>query len=92
MNAAGGINGHEIKLTQLDNAGDSSKSSANATQLITANGVNAIFGQTLSSNCSAAQPIDDRYQVPIACFSVAQKDPYVFSMGFDASRVGTAMF
>jgi ABC-type branched-subunit amino acid transport system substrate-binding protein len=91
VNASGGIDGHKIKLTKLDNAGDSSQSSASATQLVTADNVDAIFGQTLSSDCLAAQPIDDRYQVPIACFSVAEKNPYVFNLGYDASRAGGAM-
>jgi len=91
VNASGGINGHKIKLTQLDNAGDASQSATVATQLITADSVDAIFGQTLSTDCSAAQPVDDRYQVPIACFSVAAKNPYVFSLGFDDSRVSGAM-
>ena len=91
VNASGGINGHKIKLTQLDNAGDASQSATVATQLITADSVDAIFGQTLSTDCSAAQPIDNHYQVPIACFSVAAQNPYVFGLGFDDSRVSGAM-
>jgi branched-chain amino acid transport system substrate-binding protein len=91
VNAKGGINGHKIKLTELDNAGDSSQSSAVATQLITADNVDAIFGQTLSSDCSAAQPAVVRYQVPMACFSVAQFSPYVFNLGYDDGLASGAM-
>src|SRR5215813_548193 len=42
VNAKGGINGHQIELTSLDDAGDQSRAAANATQLATVNNVNAI--------------------------------------------------
>jgi branched-chain amino acid transport system substrate-binding protein len=81
VNAAGGINGHKIKLTILDSAGDSSRTATNATQLATSDKVDAIFGNTLSSDCSAATPVVVRYKVPMACLSVDQNSPWVYGLG-----------
>ncbi|TDC57440.1 ABC transporter substrate-binding protein [Actinomadura sp. KC345] len=92
VNAAGGINGHKIKLTSLDNGGEQARAAANATQLATASKVNAMFGNVLSSNCSAAQPVAERYEVPMGCISVAEPNPYVFSIGPDNTRAASAMF
>ncbi|MFI0350089.1 ABC transporter substrate-binding protein [Actinomadura sp. 9N407] len=92
VNTAGGINGHKIKLTSLDNGGEQSRSAANATQLATARQVNAIFGHVLSSNCSAAQPIAARNKVPLACVSAAEHHPYVFSIGPDNARAAAPLF
>jgi len=92
VNAGGGINGHKIELTSLDNAGEQSRAAANATQLATVNNVNAIFGHTLSANCSAAQPIVERYKIPMACLSLAAPSRYLFSMGPDNARAADALF
>ncbi|MEU5879174.1 ABC transporter substrate-binding protein [Spirillospora sp. NPDC047279] len=92
VNAAGGINGHKIKLTALDNGGEQSRAAANTTQLATARQVNAIFGNVLSANCSAAQPIAVRNKVPLACISVAEPNPYVFSIGPDNARAAQPLF
>jgi branched-chain amino acid transport system substrate-binding protein len=81
VNAAGGINGHKITLTVLDSAGDSSRTATNATQLATSDKVDAIFGNTLSSDCSAATPVVVRYKVPMACLSVDQNSPFVYGLG-----------
>lgn len=92
VNAEGGINGHKIKLTVLDDGGDQSRAAANATQLATVDGVNAIFGHALSANCSAAQPIAERNRIPMACLSVAATSPYVFNMGPDNARAAETLF
>ncbi|MFF5257932.1 ABC transporter substrate-binding protein [Actinomadura viridis] len=92
VNAAGGINGHKIKLTALDNGGEQSRAAANTTQLATAGKVNVIFGNVLSSNCSAAQPIAVRNKVPLACVSAAESNPYVFNIGPDNARAATPLF
>ncbi|UMG91305.1 ABC transporter substrate-binding protein [Nocardioides sp. TF02-7] len=91
VNAAGGIDGHEIELVALDNAGDASRTATNATQLATAEEVNAMFGFVLSANCSAATPVAERYQVPLACMSLAEENDYAFSLGADNTRGATAM-
>jgi len=80
-NAAGGINGHKLKLTSLDNAGDTARAATNATELATADNVIATFGGSLDADCTAATTAAERYKVPEACLSVAQTSPYVFSLG-----------
>jgi len=92
VNAQGGINGHKIELTALDNAGEQSRAAANATQLATANKVNAIFGYSVSASCAAVQPIAERYKVPTACLSVAEHSPYIYNLGADNARAADAMF
>jgi branched-chain amino acid transport system substrate-binding protein len=92
VNAQGGINGHKIQLTSLDSAGEAARSAANATQLVTVNKVNAIFGHSLSSNCAAAQPIAERYKVPMACLSVAEPSPWLFNLGPDNAGAAPALY
>jgi branched-chain amino acid transport system substrate-binding protein len=91
VNATGGIDGHKIKLVSLDDAGDSSTAAANATQLATADGADAIFGHVDPANCSAAQPIIQRDQVPMACLSVGSPSSYVYSLGADDSYAAGAL-
>ncbi|UMG91306.1 ABC transporter substrate-binding protein [Nocardioides sp. TF02-7] len=81
VNDDGGIDGHPIELTSLDNAGDAARSATNATQLATSEGVNAMFGFVLSANCSSATPVVERHRVPLACLSVAEPNDYVYSLG-----------
>jgi len=81
VNAAGGINGHKISLTVLDNAGEQSEAATNATQLATSDNVDAMFGGILSADCTAATPFVVRYKIPMACLSVDQQSPYVFNLG-----------
>ncbi|SKB06192.1 ABC transporter substrate-binding protein [Aeromicrobium choanae] len=91
VNKDGGIDGHEIDLTSVDNAGDSSRSATNATQLITSDEVSAMFGFVLSANCSAATPVVERYTVPLACLSVAESSDYVYNLGPNSARMGGAL-
>lgn len=81
VNAAGGINGHKITVTVLDNAGQQSQAATNATQLATSTGVDAMFGGVLSADCSAATPVAVRYKVPMGCLSVDTQNPYVYNLG-----------
>ncbi|WP_370615284.1 ABC transporter substrate-binding protein [Mumia sp. Pv 4-285] len=91
VNADGGINGHKIELVTLDNAADASRTATNTTQLATADEVNAIFGFVLSANCSAGTPVAERYEVPLACMSLAEANDYAFSLGADNTKAGSAM-
>ena len=91
VNAAGGINGHPIKLTSLDNAGDQSRAATTATQLVTSDKVDAVLGNTLSSDCTAAQPIVERNKVPMACLSVDSPSPWVYNLGPDNTQAAGAM-
>lgn len=91
VNADGGIDGNQIELTSLDNAGDASRSATNATQLATSEQVNAMFGFVLSANCAAATPVVERHQVPLACLSVAEQSEYVYSLGPNNTRAAGAL-
>lgn len=86
VNADGGIDGHKIDLTIVDSGGDAARAATNTTQLATSKGVNAIFGNTLSANCSAATPNAVKYKVPMACLSVAEPGEWVYSMGPNNAR------
>jgi branched-chain amino acid transport system substrate-binding protein len=92
VNAAGGINGHKIDLTVLDNAGEQSEAATNATQLATTTNVDAMFGGVLSSDCSAATPVAVRYKVPVGCLSVDQDSPYVYSLGAANQTAASPLF
>jgi branched-chain amino acid transport system substrate-binding protein len=81
VNAAGGINGHKIDLTILDSAGDSSRTATNATQLATSDKVDAIFGNILSEDCTAATPVVTRYKIPMACYAVSENSPWAYEAG-----------
>lgn len=91
VNAGGGIDGHKIEVTALDNAGDSSRSATNATQLATSSEINAMFGFVLSANCSAATSVVERYKVPLACLSVAEGSDYVYNLGPNSTRMAGAL-
>lgn len=91
VNASGGIDGHKIELVALDNAGDASRAATNATQLVTADKVNAMFGFVLSADCSAATPVGERYKVPLACIALAEQNPYAYNLGADNTRAGGAV-
>lgn len=81
VNAAGGIDGHEVEIVALDTAGDAARAATNTTQLATSNKVVGIIGHTLSANCSASTPNAERYKIPMACLSVAEPNEWVFSLG-----------
>jgi branched-chain amino acid transport system substrate-binding protein len=86
LNASGGINGHKVDLTVLDDAGDPTRGAANTTQLITQQGVSAIIGYTISNICAAAAPIAQSSKVPLVCQSLPDNllypaQDYLFSEG-----------
>ena len=83
VNASGGIDGKKIKYIKLDDAANASQASTDQTQLITADKAIAVFGSTLSTDCTAETPIAARYQVPTACLSVETANPYIYSYGAD---------
>ncbi|HWH96920.1 MAG TPA: ABC transporter substrate-binding protein [Pseudolysinimonas sp.] len=92
VNADGGIDGHPIELVILDSAGDASRAATNTAQLATASEVSGIFGNSLSSACTASTPNAERYEVPMACLSVAEPNEWVFSLGpYNPTVAGPAL-
>jgi branched-chain amino acid transport system substrate-binding protein len=63
VNKAGGIGGHKVELTALDDASDPTKGVANAKQLTQQDGVSAIF-VFLSNVIVAAAPVIKETQTP----------------------------
>jgi branched-chain amino acid transport system substrate-binding protein len=86
LNASGGINGHKVDLTVLDDAGTPTRGAANTTQLITQQGVSGVIGYTISNICAAGAPIAQSSQVPLVCQSLPDNllypaQDYLFSEG-----------
>lgn len=68
VNAEGGIEGHKIELSTLDQgATGSGQATANVTQLATSDHVSAILGMLISNDCTAAAPVAARYETPLIC-------------------------
>lgn len=75
VNAAGGVNGHKISLTALDQGNPGSgQATANVTQLVTQDHVSAILGMLISNDCGAVAPVAERYQTPLICQRAALSD------------------
>jgi branched-chain amino acid transport system substrate-binding protein len=85
INSKGGINGHKVNVTYLDDASDVTRGTANTTQLITANNVSAMGGYLLSNVCGAAAVLANSHKVPINCSAVSDDllqpvQPYVYTV------------
>ncbi|WP_148573845.1 ABC transporter substrate-binding protein [Nocardioides caldifontis] len=84
VNSQGGIDGHKVDVTYLDDASDLTRGTANTTQLMTVDRVSAIGGYILSNVCGAAGAIADANKVPINCATVTDDlmdpvQPYVYT-------------
>ena len=84
VNDHGGVNGHQVNVSVLDDAGDISTATANATQSIAENHVSVTVGYLLSNACGAAATIATAQQVPIICSALPQNllvpvHPYIYS-------------
>jgi branched-chain amino acid transport system substrate-binding protein len=85
VNASGGIHGHKIKVTVLDQGNPGSgQAASNVTQLATQDNVSAILGQSISNDCASVISLATKYTTPLLCERVPTTDlspvqPYVFS-------------
>ena len=84
VNSHGGVNGHPVNVTVLDDAADVSTAGANVTQLIASDHVSAISGWLLSNACGAAATIATADTTPVLCSAVGSNlitpvHPYVYS-------------
>ena len=83
-NAHGGVNGHPVKVTALDDAADVSTAGANMTQLVVSDHVSVVAGWLLSNACGAAATIAAADTTPVLCSAVGSNlinpvHPYVYS-------------
>src|SRR6266516_1453067 len=63
INAAGGVNGHPIRVTYVDPQSDPTQASQMATQLIQTDKVDVLMGAVLSSECLVVQQLVAKLQV-----------------------------
>lgn len=75
VNATGGVNGHKIDLTALDQGNPGSgQATANVIQLATQDHVSAILGMLISNDCDSVAAVAERYQTPLVCQRAALSD------------------
>jgi branched-chain amino acid transport system substrate-binding protein len=84
VNAAGGVDGHKIKLIALDQgAVGSGRASANILQLATADHASAVLGMLISNDCTGAAAAAATNKIPLLCQHAAVSNvvppaPYLF--------------
>lgn len=65
INAAGGVNGKQVKLITYDDKGDSKEAGNAVTRLITQDKVTAVLGEVASSLSLAGGAVCQQYKVPM---------------------------
>lgn len=63
LNAAGGVNGHQLALTTVDDQGSVNLSTAGFKKLATSDKVAVIVGPGISATAKAVAPLADQYKV-----------------------------
>jgi branched-chain amino acid transport system substrate-binding protein len=96
VNSQGGINGHKVSVTYLDDASDVTRGTANTTQLMTADKVSAVGGYILSNVCGAAAVLANKNKVPINCSALSDDlltpvQPYVYTARMSQSQEAAPM-
>jgi len=96
VNAQGGINGHQVDVTYLDDASDLTRGTTNTTQLMTAKKVSAVGGYILSNVCGAAAVLANKNRVPINCSALSDDlltpvQPYVYTARMSQSQEAKPM-
>lgn len=85
INAAGGINGRQVRLVEYDTKGDAREAGAVVTRLVTADKVSAVIGEVASSLSLAGAPICQSNRVPM--ISPSSTNPRVTKVGDYIFRV-----
>lgn len=84
-NAAGGINGKQIKLITYDDKGDAKETGSAVTRLVTRDHVAAVIGEVASSLSLAGAPVCQENSVPM--ISPSSTNPKVTEVGDKIFRV-----
>lgn len=79
INAAGGVNGKQIKLITYDDKGDTKETGAAVTRLVTKDQVTAVIGEVASTRSLAGAPVCQQYGVPM--ISPSSTNPRVTEVG-----------
>lgn len=85
MNAAGGINGKQIKLITYDDKGDTKEVGAAVTRLVANDHVVAVLGEVASNLSLAGAPVCQEHGVPMV--SPSSTNPQVTKIGDKIFRV-----
>jgi branched-chain amino acid transport system substrate-binding protein len=96
INAAGGVNGHKIAMSFLDDAASPTTAAANMLQFTQRKDI-AVVGGYISNQCTASAPIAARTRTPILCNSVDPSDVspvhhFVFEAGNVEEREVAPMY
>lgn len=96
VNAAGGINGKQVKLITMDNQGKPEEAASVVTRLIEQENVIALLGEVASSRSLAAAPIAQNKKVPMLTPSstnpkVTEVGDFIFRACFIDPFQGTVM-
>jgi ABC-type branched-subunit amino acid transport system substrate-binding protein len=65
VNAAGGVNGRQLKLINLDDGNDAKRAAENARKLVTQDKVFTLFSQSGTPQTQAVLPLLEELQVPL---------------------------
>lgn len=92
INAAGGINGREIKVVARDNQSDPA-TTITAISELAREGAVAIIGPGFAQDCAAAAPVYDREGVVGLCLSAADlpESTHMFGVGIDYTTMEQAI-
>lgn len=100
VNEAGGIDGKQIELVEVDNKSDAAEATTLATRLMSQDGVIACMGPATSGNFKATIPVALENKVPVVSGSATADDvtvdadgvkEYAFRICFNDSFQGTIM-
>lgn len=100
INEAGGIDGKQIELVEVDNKSDAAEATTLATRLMSQDGVIACMGPATSGAFKATIPVANDNQVPVVSGSATADDvtvtdgevqEYAFRICFNDSFQGTIM-
>lgn len=96
INAAGGVNGRQVKLVIEDDQGRPEQAKTVVSKLISQDKVHAVLGEVASSNSLAAAPVSQENKVPMISPSstnpkVTQTGDYIFRVCFIDPFQGAVM-
>jgi branched-chain amino acid transport system substrate-binding protein len=95
LNAAGGINGHRVELTSLDDTNKAPQGVGNMTKLVTQTKVSAVIGFQSSAVAAAVAPLAAQYKTPMLASTVAAAlveppQPYLFAATIHTANYAAA--
>ncbi|UCD33596.1 MAG: ABC transporter substrate-binding protein [Desulfobacterales bacterium] len=73
INAAGGINGHNLELIVYDTEGDATKANLALKKLITQDKVSVVIGPSLSGTSLAVLPLAEQHEIPLISCAASYK-------------------